>query len=437
MSGPKLSQAEIERMRQEQLERERLAALKRLQDAQGQYRRVCDKVEAIKTDAMNTLDRVNAVYRSVLQANIVQVLNRLVVISVADKKNPESYHEATKKMETTIEEVSVDLDVLLGKMVKRDTTDKTLKDANTAYQTIMVMVDAMGKEIMPIKMDFSSQYDVAKRGKEIELLYSHYNVLSKRSDVPNHQKFARIAEKKLQTLMSDDKNLSNGKKVDAFLQELINEEQELIRQWNVRKELLDEYLALAAITDTVPRNPNDFDSEDLIRKEIKRLRYIFKKQDEMDYIADKINDAMVDLGYSFVTSRVLTKKDQGETDFSLYKADEKTGIAVYTDQTGAVMMRMTVLGDDPTITDDDRGFSYQRQIDFCAGHPDLVAALAERGVFLKQRSYQEPDKKHTYKIDVSGKGTVKTDISADKDISYQKVDRRRRRRASSKKVRAM
>ena len=267
MSGPKLSQAEIERMRQEQLERERLAALKRLQDAQGQYRRVCDKVEAIKTDAMNTLDRVNAVYRSVLQANIVQVLNRLVVISVADKKNPESYHEATKKMETTIEEVSVDLDVLLGKMVKRDTTDKTLKDANTAYQTIMVMVDAMGKEIMPIKMDFSSQYDVAKRGKEIELLYSHYNVLSKRSDVPNHQKFARIAEKKLQTLMSDDKNLSNGKKVDAFLQELINEEQELIRQWNVRKELLDEYLALAAITDTVPRNPNDFDSEDLIRNQ--------------------------------------------------------------------------------------------------------------------------------------------------------------------------
>ena len=201
--------------------------------------------------------------------------------------------------------------------------------------------------------------------------------------------------------------------------------------------MLDEYYALAVITDTTPKNPSDFENEDSIKTEIKRLRYMYRKQDEMDYIADQINDAMVDLGYSFVTSRVLTKKDQGETDFSLYKADEKTGIAVYTDQTGAVMMRMTVLGDDPTITEDDREFSYQRQIDFCAGHPDLVNALAERGVFLKQKSYQEPDRKHTFKIDVSGKGTIKTDTIADKDMSRQKIDRRRRRRASSKKVRTM
>ena len=118
----------------------------------------------------------------------------------------------------------------------------------------------------------------------------------------------------------------------------------------------------------------------------------------MDYIADQINDAMVSLGYTFVTSRVLTKQDNSETEFSLYKADDQTGISVFTDQSGAVMMRMTVLGDDPVITDDDREFRYQRQIDFCAGHPDLVSALAERGVFLKQKSYQEPDKAHTYKL---------------------------------------
>ena len=156
----------------------------------------------------------------------------------------------------------------------------------------------------------------------------------------------------------------------------------------------------------------------------------------MDYIADQINEAMVDLGYSFVTSRVLTRKNSGETDFSLYKADDQTGIAVYTDRSGAVMMRMTVLGDDPVVTEEDRDFSYQRQIDFCAGHPDLVAALAERGVFLKQKSYQEPDRKHTYKIDMSGNKTAKVNVTSKKDDS-QKIDRRRRRRASSKKVRAM
>lgn len=437
MSGPKLSQAEIERRRQEQLERERLAALKRLQDAQEQYRVVCNKIETIKSDTQDMLNRVNDVYKADFQSNITKVLDSISIINVADKKNPDSYHDATRRMEAKIKEASDELDGLLGKMVKRDTADKTLKDVNAAYQTFKAVVDVMGKEIKPINLDFSSNYDAAKRKKDIELLDAHFLALSKRNDAPNLNKFAMQASKKLGNLLFDDKNLTDGKKVDSFLQGLINEEQELIRQWNVRRGLLDDYFALAAITDTTPKNPSDFENDDSIKAEIKRLRFIFRKQDEMDYIADQINDAMVDLGYSFVTSRVLTKKDQGETDFSLYKADEKTGIAVYTDQTGAVMMRMTVLGDDPTITEDDREFSYQRQIDFCAGHPDLVNALADRGIFLKQKSYQEPDRKHTYKIDVSGQGTVKTDTSADRDMSHQKVDRRRRRRASSKKVRAM
>ena len=45
MSGPKLSAAELERLRQEQLERERIAALLRLQNAQTSYRDTCAKMK--------------------------------------------------------------------------------------------------------------------------------------------------------------------------------------------------------------------------------------------------------------------------------------------------------------------------------------------------------------------------------------------------------
>lgn len=437
MSGPKLSQAEIERMRQEKLERERLEALKRLQDAQEQYREVCNKLAVIKSNARELLDSIDVIYKADLQSNISRVLDHASAISVADKKNPDSYHDATRMMKAKIKEVSDELEGLFSKMVKRDTTDKDLRSVNASYQTFKSVVDVMGKEIKPVFLDFSSDYDAAKRKKDIEVLYVHFAALSKRNDAPDLQKLAIQASKKIYDILSDDKNSIDDKRVDSYLQSLINEEQELIRQWNIRRELLDDYFALAVITDTTPKEPDDFENEEIIRTEIKKLRYLYRKQDEMDYIADQINDAMVDLGYSFVTSKVLTKKDQGETDFSLYKADEKTGIAVYTDQTGAVMMRMTVLGDDPVITDDDREFSYQRQIDFCAGHPDLVNALIERGIFLKQKSYQEPDRKHTYKMDVSGHGTTKSDATADRDAGHQKVDRRRRRRANSKKVRTM
>ena len=192
------------------------------------------------------------------------------------------------------------------------------------------------------------------------------------------------------------------------------------------------------MADVIPKNPSDFADAQAIKKDIADLNCKLRKKDEMDYIADQINDAMISLGYGLVTSRVLTRKDQSEMDCSLYQADDETGIAIYTDQTGAVMMRMTVLGDDSDITEDDRDFSLQRQIDFCAGHADIVDALAERGVYLKQKSYLEPDKKHTYKVNMNATGsTVQKDANGQTILKKDKVDRRKRRRANKKKVRAM
>ena len=163
-----------------------------------------------------------------------------------------------------------------------------------------------------------------------------------------------------------------------------------------------------------------------------------QKKNEMDYIANQINEAMVSLGYGLVTSKVLTRADQSEMDCSLYQADDDTGIAIYTDQTGAVMMRMTVLGEDDAITDADRDFSLQRQIDFCAGHADIVEALAARGVYLRQKSYQEPDKKHTYKVNMSKTGAVvQKDANGQTVLRKDTIDRRKRRRANKKKMRAM
>lgn len=436
MSGPKLSQAEIERMRQERLEQERQAALKRLMAAQAHYRGVCSRVDAIKTDTRDLLGRMDSVYKADIEMRINSILDGFNIICVADVKSPGSYNEASKKMETLIMAISEELDKTIADVSKRDSTAKALTDANTAYQTFNVIVDVMGEEIKPVKIDFKSDYDVKKLRKEIELLYLHFLTLSKREDAPDIRGFSFEAAEKLKIIVGAEVSRDNYAKVRSVLQKMINDEQELVRIWNERRKLYDEYHALAVMTDNAPKNSNDFENAEAIKLEIKRLRYLFKKQDEMDYIADQINEAMVDLGYSFVTSRVLTRNNSGETDFSLYKADNQTGIAVYTDQSGAVMMRMTVLGDDPFVTEEDRDFSYQRQIDFCAGHPDLVAALAERGVFLKQKSYQEPDRKHTYKIDMSGNKTAKVNVTSKKDDS-QKIDRRRRRRASSKKVRAM
>ena len=151
----------------------------------------------------------------------------------------------------------------------------------------------------------------------------------------------------------------------------------------------------------------------------------------MDYIADQINQVMIEFGYSFVSSKVLQKEGGSEADYSLYAADTDTGIEVYTDQSGSVLMRVAVLGDDPQITAHDQDFSYQRQLDFCASHMDLVEALAEKGILLRQKNYYAPDKKHTAKVAV-GKNIV-----SNAAVRRRVEDRRGRRRGKRAKMRSL
>ena len=86
MSGPKLSQAELERMRAEQLERERMAALKRLQEAQSAYRKECAKAGILKEKASQLLSRTDAVYRADAEVRVQAALDRIRIRPVADKK---------------------------------------------------------------------------------------------------------------------------------------------------------------------------------------------------------------------------------------------------------------------------------------------------------------------------------------------------------------
>lgn len=431
MSGPKLSQAELERMRAEQLERERMAALKRLQEAQGAYRKECAKAGILKEKASQLLSRTDAVYRADAEVRVQAALDRIRIRPVADTKDPESYDAARTELAKIIQEAAGEIGGILKTVADRTVNDKKQNDANAVYQSFQSTVNGAGREIGAVKIAFGNSYDKECIRRQLDAMRVHFEVQEDCTDVPDLRGFSAAAVSRIKGLLSQDLDVARSE-----MQRIANEEAEILRICDERRDLYNEYAALASMTDRIPRDPGEFESAAAIRAEISELRDLYRQQDEMDYIADQINDAMVELGYTFVTSRVLTKKDQGETDFSLYQADRETGVAVYTDQTGAVMMRMTVLGDDPVITEADRDFSYQRQIDFCAGHPDIVAALAGRGVLLKQRNYREPDRAYTYKINIQGQKTAANTGSTKKDAGVQKADRRRRR-AGSKRMHAV
>ncbi len=436
MSGPKLSAAEIERRRQEQLERERQEALRRLREAQKTYRLACDKIEDTKRYALSLLSQIDDMYRGDARKAADAILFTLKIITISDDKDTQAYLAAAGAMENDAQKVVSDLDRSLSVFLSRSKADQKLTKADSVHQSFQAYMSLSNDPIDVSTIDFKSNYDRNQLLDKINQILIHYKWVSVHGKTDLIRQYAVKAEGKIQSVV-DNKRLKDSDVVNQ-VQSVINEEADIIRRETEITALYDDYVAIATMADVIPKNPSDFADAQAIKKDIADLNCKLRKKDEMDYIADQINDAMISLGYGLVTSRVLTRKDQSEMDCSLYQADDETGIAIYTDQTGAVMMRMTVLGDDSDITEDDRDFSLQRQIDFCAGHADIVDALAERGVYLKQKSYLEPDKKHTYKVNMNATGsTVQKDANGQTILKKDKVDRRKRRRANKKKVRAM
>ena len=436
MSGPKLSAAEIERRRQEQLERERQEALRRLREAQKTYRLACDKIEDTKRYALSLLSQIDDMYRGDARKAADAILSTLKIRTISVDKDTQAYLAAAGAMENDAQKVVSDLDRSLSVFLSRSKADQKLTKADSVHQSFQAYMSLSNDPIDVSTIDFKINYDRNQLLDKINQILIHYKWVSVHGKTDLIRQYAVKTEGKIQSVV-DNKRLKDSDVVNQ-VQSVINEEADIIRRETEITALYDDYVAIATMADVIPKNPSDFADAQAIKKDIADLNCKLRKKDEMDYIADQINDAMISLGYGLVTSRVLTRKDQSEMDCSLYQADDETGIAIYTDQTGAVMMRMTVLGDDSDITEDDRDFSLQRQIDFCAGHADIVDALAERGVYLKQKSYLEPDKKHTYKVNMNATGsTVQKDANGQTILKKDKVDRRKRRRANKKKVRAM
>ena len=355
MSGPKLSAAEIERRRQEQLERERQEALRRLREAQKTYRLACDKIEDTKRYALSLLSQIDDMYRGDARKAADAILSTLKIITISDDKDTQAYLAAAGAMENDAQKVVSDLDRSLSVFLSRSKADQKLTKADSVHQSFQAYMSLSNDPIDVSTIDFKINYDRNQLLDKINQILIHYKWVSVHGKTDLIRQYAVKAEGKIQSVV-DNKRLKDSDVVNQ-VQSVINEEADIIRRETEITALYDDYVAIATMADVIPKNPSDFADAQAIKKDIADLNCKLRKKDEMDYIADQINDAMISLGYGLVTSRVLTRKDQSEMDCSLYQADDETGIAIYTDQTGAVMMRMTVLGDDSDITEDDRDFS--------------------------------------------------------------------------------
>ena len=417
MSGPKLSQAELERRRQAELERQRLEYLARLAELQKQKDELCDWLNG---DAFRRMERTSVTAAQNLRKELEDSLSQFSDVPAPDMQSLSSYMERLGKVQKRNQEGLQRVREKIRQEELRQAALGQRQEGIAAEQKISQIVQGVRQDAPVFAAVVGFDFDGDVRQLRVGLAELAKNLSG--ASPPGNQKLSALVRGGSAKLMAYAKAPDlQYKKEEArqYTETLLNEWQEKLRQLREWRERYREYCALAQATRISPRPSEDFADEKAIQDEIRRLSEIYRRKDEMDYIATQINEAMISLGYRFVTSTVLQRGDGSEYDYSLYQADEQAGVSIYTDESGAVMMRLTTFGEG-AVTPLEEEESYQRQLDFCAAHPDIVEELARRGVLLKQVNYAPPSKKYVMKRKTVQGGTAKV------------IDRRRRRREKQK-----
>ena len=432
MSGPKLSEAQLERMRRAELERQRQEHLRRLREAQSAYREALQSIQGqrnrilnwLKGDVLRALERQQPAAAASLRRELELKMEQMVPVPVSDPQSVEAYQQSAAKSKQRCDRLFQQILSLLEQEEQRVAVVDRQRRKSAAAEKIETMLMSLRPEepVTAIVEHFTFDGALQQLREQLAALAQYLgrwagSVRGQAGD------FARKSGQELMTY-AQARDLDHRKdQVKLRVEAILNTHQDNLLRMRQRARLYQDYCALAAVLGEPIQPEGGFAEEAVLRQTVQRLRDRYQKKDEMNYIADQINQVMIDLGYRFVTSTALRRQDGSEYDYSLYQADEEAGISIYTDESGAVMMQLTRFGEG-AVTREDEEENYQRQLDFCAAHPDIVEALARKGVFLKQKNYAPPAKKYIVKQRIEKAGT-------------RTVLNRRKRRRAKQKVRSL
>lgn len=428
MSGPKLSAAEIEAQRRAQLERERQERLRRLREAQSKYNTAKAYVVEHRMQLSEFLDDSIAAIRAVstagadtLMTAINKILARMDMNPVANSASKEAWIDSAIKSQERVLKLFNEGKMLIeqeanriGVYNARALTAAQHASASNSIENAVRGDTQVQKsiEFTPIPTD-SIEVHLSSCLSELRELLDH-------KQTPMLKTTAALVREVKRILTNTEHGQENN--IEREAQDIINREQDLIDEIEECKELYEEYYAVAAIVNAEPLDLTDFSGAEMLEQEMNDLKCRYQREDEMDYIADQVNQVMLELGYEFVSSHVL--QQESEKDMSVYSADEETGVVVYTGENGEVMMQVVSLGDTEEMSDEEIEESLDLQLSFCSSHQDIVDELRNRGILLRQMNYQPPRREHAKKICTS-------EFSPE---SRKTVTRRKRRYDSRKAV---
>lgn len=405
MSGPKLSAAEIETQRRAQLEKERLERLRRLRAAQDTYSAASANVselgehlQHLLEDSIASICRVSIAGANMLSEKINQILARMQMNPIENSASEEAWINSAVESLKRANVLAAEGRTIIEEELNRIGVYNT-RTANAKQQaSVGRAIERASRQEIQIQRNLEFIPNTAEKlGTILSQRIHEMTGLLNSPQTPMRIAIEFLVDRA--TELQEIENSEADKAFDEKVQDIINREQDLIDEIDECKALYGEYCVLAAITNTEAIALAEVTDVNMLEKEMHDLKRRYQNKDELDYIADQVNQVMLSLGYDFVSSHVL--QQETEQDMSVYGVDEKTGVVVYTGENGEVMMQVVSLGDSEEMSDYEIEDSLDMQLSFCAAHQDIVDELQNRGILLRQINYEPPAKSHARKISIT------------------------------------
>ena len=466
MSGPKYSQAELERMRQAELERQRQERLRRIREATEQYQQVASRYEQFGARVSSSGENELKLAATVEELDMA----RQTYISAKSEIAREIKKQLTVPLPGEPEEISA----LSGDMQEKlATLEGALQKDITAFSDRLSVYYNSQTELARSK-EFSQALDAMEKEKKWE--YSNFRFDSSTEERPGAA-LSRGSGKDIDVeqiiaectaLINDSAiNQEDRRRLIAVLDRLKNNsganevqnraalasQYEALRggvKRNIRV-FNDYYLQYCALhiewrrmvgeSKNPPAQPlprSAFASAVELEQEIQRLDILTKTENERAYIREQMDDVMRLFGYKVAESIVLRGSSKGN--HYLFESERGDApIHCFVSDGQRIMLETVGLdnldegGADGhegiavvNLTDAEKMQIVEQQKSFCAMHPKITEELRKRGVIINHVKLTEVGEKHAKVLRIKGKQS-----------NLRRADERGRIRRDEKKLRAI
>lgn len=460
MSGPKVDYVELERQRQEALERERQEQLRLFRVAVENYHQKREQLqmrkERIKTACGNFLakaEKYEELSWSVARVNDISAAYEKDVFEVLHTSIPSErglIEEQTGKLAKLDEfcygkysELLAEEEGQLRKFLSEVAENDRMKELSqqigryekkyTSFTNVL-FGDDTEENVQHVSVetmqDMTELLDEVER--ELEELYASEDILAK--DKEQLTEFAKTLSR------CDGKNRKEVLKVIDEFKLLRTRVRKNVKEF---RWMYDDYctevvagidMKYACLKSYTLKEKHYFRSVKELEEELERVQGAIKEEVQQNYIREQINAVMKELGYGVCEDIIL----RGSGKHYIVQKNKNTGIHVHISENDEIMMEIVGTeneqGDEENIgkatairkmSDSEKERLYNEQGQFCSIHPKIVKRLRERGVILRVNVHNEPDVTFCKTIRVVKSSTGKKVDKSRQSIVVEKLQAQR------------